>query len=104
MQIFILFFTDFLLRFNSPSLCLELVVPENLPADIKSKLIIILVNLKAKHLTNDLLDTFLEADPEDFGDLMLDISEALAKNKEYESALLFLRKLVDSERLEYLLF
>jgi len=51
-----------------------------------------------------LLDTFLEADPEDFGDLMLDISEALAKNKEYESALLFLRKLVDSERLEYLLF
>ena len=99
-----LFYCSRIFRFNSPCFCLELVVPEDLPADIKSKLIIILVNLKAKHLTNDLLDTFLEADPEDFGDLMLDISEALAKNKEYESALLFLRKLVDSERLESLLF
>ena len=76
----------------------ELVVPDTLAADIKCKLIIILVNLKAKHLTGDLSDMFLEADADDFGDLMFDICEALIKNKEFESALLFLEKLVGSER------
>ena len=91
-----LFFTVFILK--TAVACLDLVVPDDLPADIKCKLIIILVNLNAKHLTQDLLEVFEEADAEDFGDLMLDISEALVKNKHYENALIFLEKLVNSER------
>ena len=76
----------------------DLVVPDELAADIKCKIIIILLQLKAKHLADNLLEMFLEAEANDFGDFMLDIVEALMKNKHYPSALEFLEKLVNSDR------
>ena len=72
-------------------------VPDEMIADIKCKLLIILINLNAMHLTKDLVDTFLEADPEEFGDLMVDISEALLKNKNYEEGVRFFELLVNSQ-------
>jgi len=74
-----------------------LVVPDTLAAEVKCKLLITLINLSAMHLTDTLLDSFVEANPEDFGDMLLDISEALLKNKQYEKGILFFEKLVNSE-------
>lgn len=75
----------------------ELEAPDELAAEIKCKLIIILANLKAIHLATSLTDMFVEADPEEFGELMLDISEAFVKNSLFEEALVFQEKLVNSE-------
>ena len=72
--------------------------PDELAAEIKCKLIIILANLKAIHLATSLTDMFVEADPEEFGELMLDISEAFVKNSLFEEALVFQEKLVNSEK------
>jgi tetratricopeptide (TPR) repeat protein len=47
-------------------------------------------------LFRDLSELFLEADPEEFGDFLLDISEALMKNNGHEAALPFLQKLIRS--------
>lgn len=65
----------------------ELVVPPDVPADIRAKLIVALVHLNALHLINDLCQQFLEADIEDFGDLVIDIVEAMMKMEKWESAL-----------------
>jgi len=65
----------------------ELVVPADVPADIRAKLIVALVHLNALHLINDLCQQFLEADIEDFGDLVIDIVEAMMKMEKWESAL-----------------
>jgi len=76
----------------------ELLVPDELAADIRAKLVIILVSLRADHLTGDLCDMFLEANTEEFGDLILDIGESMMKGKLWEKALPFLEKLVESEK------
>jgi len=76
----------------------ELLVPEDLAADIRAKLVIILVSLRADHLSTELCDMFLEADTEEFGDLILDIGEAMVKEKLWGKALPFFQKLVGSER------
>merc|ERR1719209_2890807 len=65
----------------------ELVVPADVPADIRAKLIVALVHLNALHLIKDLCQQFLEADIEDFGDLVIDIVEAMMKMEKWESAL-----------------
>ena len=49
-------------------------------------------------ICRDLGDLFVEADPEEFGDFLLDISEALTKNSRFEAALPFLEKLIHSEK------
>lgn len=76
----------------------DVIVPSDVTADIQYKLVIILVNLNARHLCSDLLSLFLEADPEEFGDFMLEIAEALMKNKHFKDAILYFEKLVNSER------
>jgi len=76
----------------------NIVVPEELSAEIRCKLAIILINLNARHLCSDLLEQFIEADPEDFGDLTIEIAEALMKNKLFEDAVQFFDKLVQSQR------
>ena len=45
-----------------------------------------------------LFKLFLEADPEDFGDLILEIAEALMKNRVFEEAAPFFQNLVNSEK------
>jgi len=76
----------------------ELLVPDDLAADIRAKLVIILVNLRADHLTTDLCEMFLDADTEEFGDFMLDMGEAMINEKMWEKALPFFEKLAESER------
>jgi len=76
----------------------ELLVPDELAADIRSKLVVILVSLRADHLTTELCEMFLEADTDQFGDLMLDMGEAMVKEKLWERALPFYEKLVESEK------
>jgi hypothetical protein len=93
----------------------KVVLPDDTPLDINSKLVVVLVNLKAKHLvqvsTKDTLDwgaasdllsqeisqVILESDPEEFGDLMLDIGEAFMSQDCHQEALSFLEKLVHSQ-------
>ena len=77
----------------------ELVVPPDLPADIRAKLIVVLVHLDALHLIQDLCQQFLEANIEDFGDLVIDIVEAMMKMKKWESALPLLILASHSDRL-----
>ena len=77
----------------------ELVVPPDLPADIRAKLIVVLVHLNALHLIHDLCQQFLEADIEDFGDLVIDIVEAMMKMEKWESALPLLLLASTSEKL-----
>eukprot|EP00092_Neocalanus_flemingeri_P103950 GFUD01133072.1.p1 GENE.GFUD01133072.1~~GFUD01133072.1.p1 ORF type:complete len:926 (+),score=328.00 GFUD01133072.1:114-2891(+) len=76
----------------------ELLVPEDLAADIRAKLVVILVGLRASHLTTELCEMFLEAETDQFGDLMLDMGEAMLKEKLWTKALPFYEKLVESER------
>ena len=76
----------------------ELLVPDDLAADIRAKLVIILVSLKAHHLTTDIVDMFLEADTEEFGDLILDMGEVMVKEKLWRKALELYSKLVESEK------
>ncbi len=45
----------------------------------------------------DLVEVFMEADPEDFGDFILDIAEAYIKSRLFEGGLPFLEKLIHSE-------
>ena len=76
----------------------ELVVPADLPADIRAKLIVVLVHLDALHLIQDLCQQFLEAEIEDFGDLVIDIVEAMMKMEKWESALPLLLLASTSEK------
>ena len=78
----------------------ELLLPDELAADIRAKLVIILVSLQAHHLTTDILDMFIEADTEEFGDLILDMGEAMMKEKLWEKALPLYTKLVESEKFD----
>ena len=78
----------------------ELLVPDDLAADIRAKLVIILVSLKAHHLTTEIVEMFLEAETEEFGDLILDMGEAMMKEKLWDKALPLYAKLVQSEQFD----
>jgi len=75
----------------------DLIVPDEMGAEIRAKLVVILVNLKAVHLTGELCSMFLEADILDWGDLVLEVGEALLKEKLWEEALPFFLKLTASQ-------
>lgn len=72
-------------------------VPDEMPLDIKAKLLVTLLNLKATHLTQPFVDQLLQSDASDFGDLMLDACEALMGQKCWADALQFAEKLVQDE-------
>ncbi|KAL1453833.1 hypothetical protein WDU94_010144, partial [Cyamophila willieti] len=65
--------------------------------EILSKLIITLVHLKCEPLYQRLLDS-LEFDVELYGDLFLDITEALIQEKYFSSAVQLLKRLIESEK------
>ncbi|XP_004868994.1 general transcription factor 3C polypeptide 3 isoform X1 [Heterocephalus glaber] len=73
-------------------------VPEGVPIDIMVKLMVCLVHLHILEPLNPLLTTLVEQNPEDMGDLYLDVAEALLDIGEYSSALPLLSALVCSER------
>jgi len=76
----------------------DLLVPDELSADIRAKLVVILVSLRAHHLTTEIVEQFLEADVEEFGDLLLDIGEAMVKEKLWEPAIEVYQRLVSSDK------
>jgi len=71
-------------------------LPDSTPQEIYSKLVIILLQLNAKHLVSNVASIILDEDPEEFGDLMLDIGEAYMNKEMYEESLPFLEKLINS--------
>ena len=71
-------------------------LPDSTPQEIYSKLVIILLQLNAKHLVSNVASIILDEDPEEFGDLMLDIGEAYMNKEMYQESLPFLEKLINS--------
>ncbi|XP_054825864.1 general transcription factor 3C polypeptide 3 [Eublepharis macularius] len=73
-------------------------IPEGVPIDITVKLMVCLVHLNILEPLNFLLTSLVEQNPEDMGDLYLDVAEAFLDVGEYNSALPLLSSLVCSER------
>ncbi|XP_078536552.1 general transcription factor 3C polypeptide 3 [Lissotriton helveticus] len=73
-------------------------VPEGVPIDITVKLMVCLIHLNILEPLNPLLTTLMEQNPEEVGDLYLDVAEAFLDVGEYNSALPLLSALVCSER------
>nr|CAH7762885.1 unnamed protein product [Callosobruchus chinensis] len=74
-------------------------VPENLEIDLKTHFIIFLVKLTTENMYTPLIDKMvIEDDVELFGDLYLDIADALMAKSHYTEALKLLIPLVKSKR------
>ncbi|XP_078727217.1 general transcription factor 3C polypeptide 3 [Lampetra fluviatilis] len=73
-------------------------IPENIPVDVKAKLMVCLIHLKIMGPVKTLVSWLMEQNPEDMGDLYLDVAEAFLEVGEYNSALPLLASLVCSER------
>ncbi|XP_049520458.1 general transcription factor 3C polypeptide 3 isoform X2 [Dermacentor silvarum] len=73
-------------------------VPAEMPVDLRTKLVLCLVHLGGgKHLTGDLVDQLRhDQDPEEAGDLFLDVAEALMDVGRPLEALPLLHALVDT--------
>lgn len=70
---------------------------QELPLDILSKLCIALVYSKKHDFAFPLIETFLEYDVESFGDIYLDVAEALVENEFHQRALPLLEALTKSQ-------
>ena len=70
---------------------------QEVPLEIRTKLLVVLINVRATHLIGDFSDELLAHDPDDFGDLILEVAEALMTGEFYKEALPFLAKLVYSQ-------
>lgn len=75
-------------------------IPNELPIDLKSKLLVCLVHLGAIGLVHTLLQSFLNNDVDKAPDLYMDIEEALSSVGEHELALKLLEPLVKSENFD----
>ncbi|XP_029461922.1 general transcription factor 3C polypeptide 3 isoform X2 [Rhinatrema bivittatum] len=73
-------------------------VPDGVPIDITVKLMVCLVHLNILESLSHLLNLLMEQNPEDMGDLYLDVAEAFIDVGEYNLALPLLSSLVCSER------
>lgn len=69
-------------------------LPDNLPIDLKSKLLVCFIHLGAINLVETLLQDFLTYNVEKAGDLYMDIEEALSSVGQHKLALLLLEPLV----------
>ncbi|XP_026523762.1 general transcription factor 3C polypeptide 3 isoform X2 [Notechis scutatus] len=73
-------------------------IPDGVPIDITVKLMVCLIHLNILEPLNFLLTILVEQNPEDMGDLYLDVAEAFLDVGEYNLALPLLSSLVCSER------
>ncbi|XP_063174115.1 general transcription factor 3C polypeptide 3 [Candoia aspera] len=73
-------------------------IPDGVPIDITVKLMVCLIHMNILEPLNSLLTILVEQNPEDMGDLYLDVAEAFLDVGEYNSALPLLSSLVCSER------
>uniref|UniRef100_A0A6Q2Y4V8 General transcription factor IIIC, polypeptide 3 n=1 Tax=Esox lucius TaxID=8010 RepID=A0A6Q2Y4V8_ESOLU len=81
-------------RFFSSSV----VVPDDVPVDIRVKLMVCLIHQHVFKPLDSMLASLMEQSPEDLGDLFLDVAEAFLDEGQYNSALPLLSALVCSER------
>lgn len=77
---------------------LEVVLPEEVPVDIRVKLMVCLIHQHVFKPLDPMLTFMMEQSPEELGDLYLDVAEAFMDEGEYISALPLLSALVCSER------
>ena len=75
----------------------KLHIPVDLVLDIQAKLAIVLIKLGAQHLVREIHVTLVAADPEQFGDLILDVAEAFMSTNHHGQSIELLEKLVHSE-------
>ncbi|XP_018432472.1 PREDICTED: general transcription factor 3C polypeptide 3 [Nanorana parkeri] len=73
-------------------------VPEGLPIDITVKMMLCLIHLNILETVGPMLTSLMEQNPEEVGDLYLDVAEAFLEVGEYNSALPLLGALVCSEK------
>ncbi|KAI5644977.1 general transcription factor 3C polypeptide 3 [Phthorimaea operculella] len=73
---------------------LNCTIPNDMPIDLKSKLLISFIHLGAHSLVQTLLDDFLANDVEKAGDLYMDIEEALSSVGQHNLAMQLLEPLV----------
>lgn len=72
-------------------------VPNVLPIDLRVKLVLCLIHLDGEHLVLDLVEQLSGEDPEEVGDLMLDVAEAFLEKGAPGRALPLLAQLVDTK-------
>ncbi|XP_067129558.1 general transcription factor 3C polypeptide 3 [Centruroides vittatus] len=72
-------------------------VPDVLPIDLQIKLVVCLIHTKGLHLVPALTEPLKQENPEEVGDLYLDIAEAYMQAKEYAHAIPILSLLVNSQ-------
>ncbi|KAM9325619.1 general transcription factor 3C polypeptide 3 [Gastrophryne carolinensis] len=73
-------------------------VPEGVPIDISVKMMLCLIHLNILEPIGLMLTSLMEQNPEEMGDLYLDVAEAFLDVGEYNSALPLLSALVCSEK------
>ncbi|XP_067439330.1 general transcription factor 3C polypeptide 3 [Thunnus thynnus] len=73
-------------------------VPDSVPVDLKAKLIVCLIHLHVNMPLEGLVSSLTEQNPEEIGDLYLDVGEAFLEQGEYMSALPLLSALVISDK------
>ncbi|XP_045065563.1 general transcription factor 3C polypeptide 3 [Coregonus clupeaformis] len=76
----------------------KVLVPDNVPVDIRVKLMVCLIHQHVYRPLDSMLTSLMEQCPEELGDLYLDVAEAFLDEGEYNSALPLLSALVCSER------
>ncbi|XP_041822154.1 general transcription factor 3C polypeptide 3 [Chelmon rostratus] len=73
-------------------------VPDSVPVDLRAKLMVCLIHLHVYTPLEGLVSSLMEQNPEEIGDLYLDVGEAYLEQGEYMSALPLLSALVISEK------
>uniref|UniRef100_A0A673KWS2 General transcription factor 3C polypeptide 3-like n=1 Tax=Sinocyclocheilus rhinocerous TaxID=307959 RepID=A0A673KWS2_9TELE len=76
----------------------EVVIPDDVPIDIRVKMMVCLIHRSVIKPLDPMLTSLMEQNPEELGDLYLDVAEAFMEEGEYNSALPLLSTLVCSER------
>uniref|UniRef100_A0A8C1LNV2 General transcription factor IIIC, polypeptide 3 n=2 Tax=Cyprinus carpio TaxID=7962 RepID=A0A8C1LNV2_CYPCA len=85
-------------RSEKTSKILEVVIPDDVPIDIRVKMMVCLIHRNVIKPLDPMLTSLMEQSPEELGDLYLDVAEAFMEEGEYNSALPLLSALVCSER------
>ncbi|GFR28158.1 general transcription factor 3C polypeptide 3 [Trichonephila clavata] len=72
------------------------VVPDVLPIDLTVKFLLCLIHLKSMRAAKPLMESLMLENPEEIGDLFLDVAEALMEIEEFEIAKVLLHSLVST--------
>lgn len=73
------------------------VVPDDLPIDIRAKLILSLIHYESFQCAKSQTEILLQENPEDVGDLFLDVGTMLSEKKQYEEAAKILTPLTNTQ-------